>query len=79
MVDTGTDDIRGDRLYICGPSETRPGCLGQFARAFGWEGPERLVELAQTIDVLQEELAANWGKSVNVKVPLAAIAGIKES
>lgn len=79
MVDTGTDEMHGDRIYICGPTEDRPGCLGQFARAFGWAPPDDMRGMLTRIEDLEAQLAENWEKTVNVKIPVAAVAGMKES
>lgn len=53
MIDTYVDDpIYGGRIYICGPTLDRPGCLGTMARLFGWRPVEEVSELTEEIDRL---------------------------
>ena len=57
MVDTYCDDvIFGGRIYICGPTDKRPGCIGQMAQLYGYSHPSDIALLNDRIEELQASL-----------------------
>jgi hypothetical protein len=47
FIDTNVEDPRFGHIYICGPTASRPGCIGQMAALFGWLSAEE-KEMAKT-------------------------------
>ena len=56
MVDTKVSDPVKGRVYVCGPTESRAGCLGNMAHLFGMLSNAEVSELQSKIATLQTEL-----------------------
>jgi hypothetical protein len=55
FIDTHVEDPAFGHIYICGPDDDRPGCIGQMAALFGLTKPDELVgELAETKEKVAE-------------------------
>lgn len=62
MLDTLTDDPIGGRIYICAPTESRPGCVGAIATLFGFVALAKITQLKQQVEELQGQLDDLVGK-----------------
>lgn len=62
MLDTLTNDPIGGRIYICAPTDSRPGCVGALAILCGFSALAEITQLQQRVDELQAQLDDMIGK-----------------
>jgi hypothetical protein len=56
FIDTQVEDPRYGHIYICGPNDNHPGCIGQMAAMFGMLPPEEKEMAKKEIKALTDKV-----------------------